>query len=370
MSVSSPLFLDLPPGTESALLDSLAFFVHLAVVLVPLFVGGSFLVGLAGEYLPPEAVERRLRGYDEGIGNVAAAAFGAVTPFCSCSTVPALAGLLQAGAPLGLAFSFLLASPLVNEIAVVLLLGLFGVRVTVLYVLATFVAAVVGGIVVGRLGLDDHVKDLSVFDAGRATEPDVAAEMGGSVEADGGTGDCGPDGGAVGQGCRTDGGTARRSACGDAADGGGCASSAEPVGRTHRDRVGTAAGEAWAFLVDTFPYLLLGMTAGALIHGVVPVEVVRGVLGPENPVAVPLAALAGAPVYVSMSGMLPIAASLSKQGIPIGTVLAFVVGGAGVSIPNLVLLSRLFERRLLAVYAGTVVVIGTAVGLLLNAVLV
>ena len=366
----------LSPALESALLDSWAFFVHLAVVLVPLFVGGSFLVGLAGEYLPPEEVERRLRGYDEGVGNVVAAAFGAVTPFCSCSTVPALAGLLQAGAPLGLAFSFLLASPLVNEIAVVLLLGLFGVEVTVLYVLATFVAAVVGGVVVGRLGLDDDVKDLSVFDTGRATGTAEPVDVDGALETGGGTGGRGTDGGVAGCGCRTDGGTPRGSACADTADGhradaqSGCASSAESVGRTHRERVEAAARGAWSFLVDTFPYLLVGMTVGALIHGAVPVETVRAVLGPGNPVAVPLAALAGAPVYVSMSGMLPIAASLSDQGVAIGTVLAFVVGGAGVSIPNLVLLNRLFERRLLVVYAGTVVVIGTAVGVLFNAVLV
>ena len=353
MSVLSPFLLDLPPGTESALLDSLAFFVHLAVVLVPLFVGGSFLVGLAGEYLPPEAVERRLRGYDEGVGNVAAATFGAVTPFCSCSTVPALAGLLQAGAPLGLAFSFLLASPLVNEIAVVLLLGLFGVEVTALYVLATFTAAVGGGIIVGRLGLDDDVKDLSVFDP----DPSVEANGGtGGRRTDRGVGACRTDDGTTD--CRTDGGAADRR--------GGYTSSVE---RTHRERIGSAARGARSFLVDTFPYLLLGMTVGALIHGAVPVGVIRGVLGPENPVAVPLAALAGAPIYVSMSGMLPIAASLSEQGIAIGTVLAFVVGGAGVSIPNLVLLNRLFERRLLAVYAGTVVVIGTTVGALFNAVL-
>ena len=331
---SPPLPALLSPGVESALLDSWAFFVHLAVVLVPLFVGGSFLVGLAGEYLPPEAVERRLRGYDEGVGNVAAAAFGAVTPFCSCSTVPALAGLLQAGAPLGLAFSFLLASPLVNEIAVVLLLGLFGIEVTVLSVVATFAAAVVGGIVVGRLGLADDVKDLEAV-----------------------IGSAGP--------VATDGGTA---GCGD-----GCTSDEVGMGRvdrSHRQRVETAALGAWSFLIDTLPYLLLGMTVGALVHGAVPVEAVRAVLGPGNPVAVPLAALAGAPVYISMSGMLPIAASLSDQGVAIGTVLAFVVGGAGVSIPNLILLNRLFERRLLAVYAGTVVVIGTAVGVLFNAVLV
>jgi uncharacterized membrane protein YraQ (UPF0718 family) len=128
----------LPAGLESGLIDSWNYFVHLVVLLVPLFIGASFLVGLAQEYLPPEKVERKLRGHDEGSGNVAAAGLGAVTPFCSCSTVPVLAGLLQAGAPLGLAFSFLLASPLVNEIAVLLLVGLFGIEVTLWYIAHAF----------------------------------------------------------------------------------------------------------------------------------------------------------------------------------------------------------------------------------------
>ena len=318
----------LPDGATAALLDSWDYFVHLAVVLVPLFIGASFLVGLAQEYLPPERVERKLRGHDEGAGNVAAAGFGAVTPFCSCSTVPVLAGLLQAGAPLGLAFSFLLASPLVNEIAVILLLGWFGIEVTVWYVVTTFTAAVVGGILIGRLGLTDHVKDVRVTgDADR------------TVAADGGAADC-------------------------------CGCDATTAEQSHRRRVETAAREAWSFFVDTLPYLVLGITIGALIHGVVPVEMIHAVLGPENPLAVPLAAIAGAPIYISMSGMLPIAASLSEQGIAIGTVLAFVVGGAGVSIPNLVLLNKLFERTLLLVYAVTVVVIGVTVGSLFNLVLV
>jgi len=108
------------------------------------------------------------------------------------------------------------------------------------------------------------------------------------------------------------------------------------------------------------------MTLGALIHGAVPASLLRQVAGPGNPLAVPLAALAGAPLYVSLSGMLPIAASLAEQGLPIGTVVAFVIGGAGVSIPNLILLNKLFERKLLAVYAVTVVAIGVTVGLGLN----
>ncbi len=313
----------LPPGLTNALLDSWDYFLYLAVVLVPLFIGASFLVGLAQEYLPPEKVERKLHGHDEGTGNVAAAGFGAVTPFCSCSTVPILAGLLQAGAPLGLAFSFLLASPLVNWIAVVLLLGLFGIEVTAYYVTITFVAAVVGGIIIGRLGLVDHVKEVRITDS---TSQAVA---------DGGTVDC-------------------------------CAGGTANVEQTHRQHFESAAREAWSFFVDTLPYLILGMTIGALIHGAVPVDVIHTVLGSENPLAVPLAALAGAPVYISLSGMLPIAASLSEQGIAIGTVLAFVIGGAGVSIPNLILLNKLFKRRLLLVYAGTVVTIGITVGVVFN----
>ena len=166
----------LPSGLESGLLDSWNYFLHLAVLLVPLFIGASFLVGLAQEYLPPEKVERKLRGHDEGTGNVAAAGLGAVTPFCSCSTVPVLAGLLQAGAPLGLAFSFLLASPLVNWIAVLLLLGLFGVEITVWYVIITLLAAIIGGIVIGRLGLSGYVKDVRIGDdQGQAVAPPSAA---------------------------------------------------------------------------------------------------------------------------------------------------------------------------------------------------
>jgi len=307
---------------------ALEFFVHLAVVLVPLFVGGAFLVGLLQEYLPPERVERILRRHDGGTGNVVAAGIGALTPFCSCSTVPVLAGLLGAGAPLGLAFSFLLASPLVNELAVLLLIGLFGVRIAGGYVVVTFLAAVAFGIVVGRFELDDHLKD------GGLLAPN-------------------------GSRAATDGGTA--TGCG------GCECVTDPPVASHRERVGRATTGAREFFIDLLPYLLAGMALGAIVHGFVPAVLVRRIIGPENPLAVPIAAVAGAPIYVSMSAMLPVAASFAEQGVPVGTVLAFVVGSAGVSVPNLVLLNKLFDRTLLATYAGTVVATGTAVGLLFNA---
>ena len=230
------------PGLSNALLDSWNYFLHLAVLLVPLFIGASFLVGLAQEYLPPEKVERKLRGHDEGTGNVAAAGLGAVTPFCSCSTVPVLAGLLQAGAPLGLAFSFLLASPLVNWIAVLLLLGLFGVEITVWYVIITLLAAIIGGIVIGRLGLSGYVKDVRIGD-----------DRGQTVAVDGGATAC-------------------------------CAAETTTPTTTQRDHVRTAAHEAWSFFIDTLPYLVLGMTIGALIHGAIPVELLQAVLGDRKSV--------------------------------------------------------------------------------------
>jgi uncharacterized membrane protein YraQ (UPF0718 family) len=133
-------------------------------------------------------------------------------------------------------------------------------------------------------------------------------------------------------------------------------------------RVKRAAAGARSFFVDLFPYLLLGMTLGAAVHGFVPTALLHRVIGPENPFAVPLAAVAGAPIYMSMSAMLPVAASFAEQGIPVGTVLAFVVGSAGVSLPNLVLLNKLFDRTLLAVYALTVVTTGIVVGVAFNAV--
>ena len=326
----------IPPGTEAALLDSWDYFLHLAMVLTPLFIGASFLVGLAQEYLPPERVEEMLRARDHGSGNVLAAGLGAVTPFCSCSTVPVLAGLLGAGAPTGMAFSFLLASPIVNWIAVFLLFGLFGTGVTVAYVATALFAAIVAGLVIGTFELDGYIKDVRITAGGREIATD-----GGATPSD----------------------------ASKAADAAGCSEcGTTATNRTHKERVAAAGEGALSFFRDTLPYIAVGIAIGALIHGAVPAEFLQRIAGPGNPLATPIAALAGAPIYVSISGMLPIAHSLTEAGIPIGTVIAFVIGGAGISIPNLILLNKLFERRLLAIYATTVVTIGITVGVLFNTV--
>jgi uncharacterized membrane protein YraQ (UPF0718 family) len=339
-------------GFHQELLVAWDYFMHLAVVLIPLFIGGSFLVGLLQEYLPPERVERILRRYDGGSGNVVAAGTGAITPFCSASTVPVLAGLLGAGAPLGIAFSFLLASPLVNELAVILLFGLFGFKTTALYVGFTSVAAIIGGIVIGRLDLEHHIKDTQLL------TPDD-----GNVVADGGRSSNGCETGAPQSGANLP-----PDACSNissAQSAVGCGQTARQS-TTHWMRVKRAATGARGFFVGLLPYLVLGMTLGAVIHAFVPASIVHQLIGPENPLAVFIAAVAGAPIYVSMSAMLPVAATFTNQGIPIGTVLAFVIGSAGVSLPNLILLNKLFDRTLLTVYTLTVVTTGIVVGILFN----
>lgn len=329
------------------------YFTHLAIVLVPLFLAGSFFVGLLQQYLPPERVERILRRYDGGSGNVVAAGIGAITPFCSASTVPVLAGLLSAGAPLGIAFSFLLASPLVNELAVLFLIGIFGAKTTALYVLMTLAAATIGGLVIGKMDLEDHVK-----------ETDILAPDNPRITTDGGnpSSSCG-----AAETSKSDGDLTEVSCEASTTQPTDACSSSPAQSAGHRTRFKNAANGAKGFFVGLIPYLLMGMTLGAVIHAFVPVSFIHQLIGPENPLAVPIAAVAGAPIYVSMSAMLPIAQSFADQGIQVGTVLAFVVGSAGVSFPNLVLLNKLFDKTLLGIYASTVVATGIVIGVLFNA---
>lgn len=300
----------------SNVLGSMKYFVELAVWLVPLFLLASLLVGLVEEYVPPDRLRELLERQSGPRGVITAGLAGALTPFCSCASIPVLAGLLQAGAPLGIAMAFLIASPLINEVALLLLIGLFDLEVAVFYVVLTFGALVLFSLVVSRIDLTRHVK------------------IGPAVAADGG----------------------------------------EPVTRptveepfsTHRQHFWSASGRALAFSREMSPYLIGGMILGAAIHGFVPTEWIHAVLGPGNPAGIPIAAVAGAPMYVSISAVLPIASSLADQGVPIGTVLAFVIGGAGVSVPNLVLLNKFFDRYLLGIYVLAVLVIGVLVGVAFN----
>ncbi|MCK9356658.1 MAG: permease [Dehalococcoidia bacterium] len=302
------------------------WFLYIGIELTVLFLVVTFLVGIVRAYVTPERSKAVLERYGKGLrGNVLGAGVGGLLPFCSCSTIPMLVGLLGAGVPFGIAMSFLIASPLnvFNLVVITLFATLFGAKVAVAYSAATFVAAVVAGIALERLGLAHYVRELA------------------------------PAGGAGGCGC----------SCGCAVAG------ATPLGRWERIR--PVLTQAWRFAWDLFrsmlPYLLGGVAVGALIHGFVPEAFFVRYAGPDNPFAVPVAAAIGVPMYVSTSTLIPIASALVAKGVSLGTVMALIIGGAGASIPELALLWRLFHKRLFVAYIVTVFLIACAIGYLFNA---
>ncbi len=285
----------------TSILTAGQFFVVIAAELILLFIGITFLVGLLHAYVPEERIRGVLAGKRQGVGNVLGAGFGALTPFCSCSTIPILLGLLDAGVPFGVCMSFLLASPLLNPVILSLLAALVGIVPTAIYAGITFVAAVVIGAFLGKMGYGRYVKDVTV--AGRPEPCD-------------------------------------------------CNSS-------HGARIRGAFSFAVALFRQVLPYLLLGAGIGAFIYGFVPEDLIVAVAGPGNPLAIPLAAVIGVPMYIRAETIIPISAVLLEKGMGIGAVMALIIGGAGASIPEVTLLAAIFERRLLAAFVA--VILGVAV---------
>lgn len=285
----------------SNLITAGEFFVVIAGELILLFVGITFLVGLLQAYIPEERIRSVLAGRRQGVGNVLSAGFGALTPFCSCSTIPILLGLLDIGVPFGVCMSFLLASPLLNPVILALLVALVGIVPTAIYAALTFTAAIVIGWLLGRLGYARYVKDVMV--EGRP-EP-----------------------------------------C-------GCNSS-------HGTRIRGAFSFAVRLFQQVFPYLILGAGIGAFIYGFIPGDLIVSLAGPDNPLAIPVAAVIGIPMYIRAETLIPVSAVLLEKGMGIGAVMALIIGGAGASIPEVTLLAAIFERRLVAAFVA--VILGVAV---------
>jgi len=293
--------MDLP----STLITAGQFFVVIAGELILLFVGITFLVGLLQAYIPEDRVRSVLAGKRQGIaGNVIGAGFGALTPFCSCSTIPILLGLLEVGIPFGVCMSFLLASPLLNPIILSLLVALIGVVPTAVYAAVTFTAAAGIGWLLGRLGYGRYVKDVMV--EGRPEPCDCAAG--------------------------------------------------------HPVRIRKAFSFAVSLFRQVLPYLLLGAGIGAFIYGFVPGDLIVSLAGPENPLAIPVAAIIGVPMYIRAETIIPISAVLLEKGMGIGAVMALIIGGAGASIPEVTLLAAIFERRLVAAFVVTILMVAVLAG--------
>ncbi|MDH7578733.1 MAG: permease [Bacillota bacterium] len=312
------------------LLTAGRYFLVITGELILLFVGITFLVGLIQQLVPEEKTREVLGKPRRGLGNIIGAAFGALTPFCSCSTIPILVGLLNSGAPFGASISFLLTSPVLNPVILGLFLTLFGWRVTFTYGIITFILAAAGGALWERLGLASEVKkvDLASNPAGSCCAGACCAQME-TIPLDLFTQNTG-------------------------------------LWEKIKPKIKGAAAQARTLFFQVLPYLLLGAGIGAFIYGFVPAAWIAKIAGPQNPFAVPVAAIVGIPMYIRAETIIPIGLTLMQKGMALGTVAALIIGGAGASIPELTLLAAIFRPRLVAAFMITILFIAVAAGFTFN----
>lgn len=280
---------------SSRLGGSIQFFLYDVVKITILLCVLIFLVSYIQSYFPPQR-SRAILGRFRGIGaNCIAALLGTVTPFCSCSSIPLFMGFTSAGLPLGVTFSFLISSPMVDLGSLILLMSIFGAKVAILYVVLGLVVAVAGGTLIQRLGLEDQVEDFI-------------------RQAAGGTGDA-------------------------------------PI-LTQRDRVIYAKEQVVSTFRKVFPYILVGVGIGAVIHNWIPQQWVETVLGGNNPLGVVLATIVGVPMYADIFGTIPVAEALLSKGAQLGTVLSFMMAVTTLSLPSMVMLSKAVKSKLLGIFAA------------------
>ena len=300
-------------GRNTQLGEAVAFFLYDVPKILLLLSGMVFVIGIVRTFFSPERTRALLGGKREGVGNLLAALLGVVTPFCSCSAVPLFIGFVESGIPLGVTFSFLIAAPTINEVALVMLFGLFGWQVAALYVASGLTIATVAGFIIGRLKLESHVEDF------------VWQIHSGS---------------------------------------GGVSEHLTGADRIQRawDSVREIVGKVWL-------YVVVGIAVGAGIHGYVPESALVGIMGAEAWWSVPAAVLLGVPLYSNAAGVIPIVSALIEKGASLGTVLAFMMAVVGLSLPEIIILRRVLKPRLIAIFVGVVAIAIILTGYLFNAVL-
>jgi hypothetical protein len=311
---SEALVAALPVDRGSHLGGALQFFLYDTPKVLLLLTGIVFVMGMVNSAFTPERTRVLLVGRTEGVANVMAASLGVVTPFCSCSAVPLFIGFVQAGVPLGVTFSFLIAAPMVNEVALTLLFGLFGWRIALLYLGLGLTVAIVAGWVIGRLkmeaSLEDWVRDM----------PRIVAQ-------------------------------------------------ADDLRLTPADRIAAGYAAVREIVGRVWPYILAGIAIGAGIHGYVPEAFMASIMGKDAWWSVPLAVLIGVPMYTNAAGVIPIVQALLAKGAALGTVLAFMMSVIALSLPEMVILRKVLKVRLIVAFVGVVAAGILLVGFVFNAVL-
>ena len=314
---SEALVAALPVDRASHLGGALQFFFYDTPKVLLLLTGIVFVMGIVHTFVSPERTRAMLSGKRLGAGNMMAASLGIVTPFCSCSAVPLFIGFLQAGVPLGVTFSFLISAPMVNEVALALLFGMFGWKVAALYLGMGLLVAIIAGLVIGKLGMERHLED---WVRAMQNTQDVVTFEGADMH----------------WGERIDSGF---------------------------HHVHEIVGKVW-------PYILVGIALGAGIHGYVPEDFMASIMGKDAPWwSVPAAVAIGVPMYTNAAGIIPIVEALMGKGAALGTVLAFMMSVIALSAPEMIILRKVLKPQLIATFVGVVAVGILLVGYMFNAVL-
>jgi uncharacterized membrane protein YraQ (UPF0718 family) len=304
--------LKLPQGTR--LSDALEFIIYDTIKIFLLLSVIIFVVSLIRSFFPPERTKRILSHKREFIGNVLAALLGIVTPFCSCSAVPLFIGFVEAGVPLGVTFSFLISSPMVNEVAVVLLWGLFGWRIAAIYMATGLSVAIIAGFVIGKLKLEAWVEEY-VYKIQSMVVASGIAKM------------------------------------------------------SLQERFAYARANTFEILQKVWLYVVIAVGIGGFIHGYTPDDFLVRYAGNGNPFAVPIAVAIGVPLYSNAAGVIPIVYALMEKGMSMGTVLAFMMAVTALSFPELIILRKVLKINLLAVFVGIMTATIIGVGYLFNTIL-
>ena len=298
----------------NTLIDTLRYFVLITIELIVLFVFISALVEIILMYVPEEKIRRRLSG--AGVfGNIVAAGFGALTPFCACSTIPMTVGFLNAGVPFGSTMSFLIASPLLNPIILGMLGAMVGIKAMVAYFVIAFLCSILFGFLLEKIGAQKYVKNVRLKPA----------------------------------------------SC--------CAGSHEVVDKNSLpfpSKLKVAFAGAWDSLRPIMGCLLVGVALGAGIYGYMPQDFVMKVAGPDNPFAIPVAAVLGIPLYIRAETAIPIGLALMGKGMSIGAVISLIIGGAGMAIPEMTMLASIFKKQLVAMIVLVIFLTAVVSGYLFN----
>jgi len=298
---------DLLSIKSAQMAESLHFFLYDTIKILLLLFAMIFFIGILRSYISMKNVKKYLSGKKKGVGNVLGALFGALTPFCSCSSIPIFIGFVEAGIPLGATFSFLITSPLINEYVAVIMFGFFGLKVTVLYILSGLLIGIFGGLILGKMNLEKNIiKDMKPLEV------------------------------------------------------------KENRFKNFKERINFGYNEAMSITKKVWLFVIIGVGIGAGIHGFVPQSFFQNIITGMGVFSVPLATLIGIPLYANCAGIIPVAVVLFDKGIPLGTVMAFLMSTAALSLPEAIILRRVMNTKLILLFFAIVSVGIVFIGYLLN----